>query len=95
MPDIGHMIDFVLFAWVCVYTHTHTHTHTHRGFPGGTVVKNSPANTGDARDPSLILGGEEHLELRNGNLLWYSCLGNSMDRGAWWAAIHGVTKSQT
>ena len=31
----------------------------------------------------------------NGNTLWYSCLENPMDRGAWWAAVHGVTKSQT
>ena len=39
-----------------LYTHTHTHTHTHTGFPTGTVVKNLPANEGDARDVGLIFG---------------------------------------
>ena len=39
---------------VCVYIHTHTHTHTHTGFPGGSVVKNLPANAGN--DASLIPG---------------------------------------
>ena len=37
------------------------------------------------------LGGEDHLD--NGTPLQYSCLGNPMDRGAWWATVHGVTKS--
>ena len=54
------------------------------GFPGGSVIKNLPANTGDAGSfPGLgrSPGG------RNGNLLQYSCLGNPMDRGAWWATV--------
>ena len=57
------------------------------GFPGGTVVKNLPANTGDTRDVGLIPGGG------HGTLLQYSCLGNPMDRGAWWAKVQGVTRS--
>ena len=59
------------------------------GFPVGTVVNNLPGNTGDA---SLIpeLGRSPGKE--NGNLLQYSCLENSMDRGAWWVIIHGVIK---
>ena len=41
------------------------------------------------------LGWEDPPGEGNGNLLQYSCLENSMDRGAWWAAVHGVTKSRT
>ena len=62
--------------------------------PGGTVGKNLPASAGDARDMGLIPGlGRSSEEI--GNLLQYSCLGNSMDRGAWQATVHGITKSQT
>ena len=66
-----------------------------RSFPGGSVVKNLPANAGDARDLDSIPGLERSLEVGNGNPLQYSCLENSMDRGAWWATAHGVAKSQT
>ena len=41
------------------------------------------------------LGQKDTLEKGNGNPLQYSCLGNSMDRGAWWAIVHGVVKSWT
>ena len=41
------------------------------------------------------LGPEEPLEEKNGNPFWYSCLENPMDRGAWWATVHGVSKSWT
>ena len=59
------------------------------GFSGGSVVKNLPANVGDARSiPGLGRSSGEG----NGNPLQYSCLGNPMDRGAWWATVHGVTK---
>ena len=56
---------------------------------GGSVVKNLPAN---ARDVTLIPGLGRYAGERSGNPLQYSCLGNSMDRGAWWAVVHGVTK---
>ena len=63
-----------------------------RGFPGGSDGKKSACDVGEqgsiaglGRSP-----GEGH-----GNPLQYSCLENSMDRGAWWATVHGVTKSQT
>ena len=59
------------------------------GFPGGSMVKNSPANAGDA---GLNTGSGRSLGERNGNPLQYSCLGNPMDRGAWWITVHGVAK---
>ena len=63
------------------------------GFPGCTVIKNPPANVGDARDVGLIPGWGTSPGRGNGNPLWYSCLGNPTDRGAWW--VHGVAKSRT
>ena len=59
------------------------------GFPGGSVVKNPPANAGDV---GLIPGSGRSPGEGNGNPLQYSCLGNPMDREAWWATVHGVTK---
>ena len=61
------------------------------GFPGGLVVKNSPANAGDM---GLIPGLGRSPGEGNGNPLQYSCLGNLMDRGAWWATVHGAAKRQ-
>ena len=59
------------------------------------MVKNLPANSGDVKDTGSVPGlgrspGEGHV-----SPLQYSCLKNPMDREAWWATIHGVTKSQT
>ena len=65
------------------------------GFRGGSVVKNPPASAGDTGDTGLIPGSGRSPGRGNGNPLQYSCLGNLMDRGAWWAAGHGVTKSWT
>ena len=48
-----------------------------------------------AGDPGLIPGWERSPGEGNGNPLQYSCLGNPMDRGAWWAIVHGVVKSRT
>ena len=62
-----------------------------RGSPSGSVVKNSPVNIGDV---GLIPGSGRSPEEGNGSLLQYSCLGNPMDRGAWWATVHRVAKSQ-
>ena len=63
-----------------------------RGFPGGVVVKNLLANAGDTRDAGSIPGSGRSPGVENGNLLQYSCLENSIDRGAWQAIVHGVTK---
>ena len=53
-----------------------------------------PANVGDTRDTGLIPGSGRSPSVGNGNPLQYFCLENSMDRGAWRATVHGVTKSQ-
>ena len=58
-------------------------------FPGGSVVMNSPVNTGDTG--SLSGSGRPPGE-GTGNPLQYSCLGNPMDRGAWWARVHEMAK---
>ena len=60
------------------------------GFPGGSVVKNPPANSGDA---GLIPGLGRCPGGGNGNPLQYSCLESTVDRGVWQAAVHRVTKS--
>ena len=63
-----------------------SHTHTAWvGFPGGSVVKNPPANTGDAVS---IPGSGKSSGGGNGNPLQYSCLGHPMDGGAWQATVH-------
>ena len=53
------------------------------GFPGGSVVKNSPADAGDAGDVRSMLGSGRSPVEGNGNPLLYSCLANCMDRGTW------------
>ena len=61
------------------------------GFPGVSVVKNLPAKAGhmgSTPGPERSPGGG------NGNPLQYSCLDNPMDRGDWWASVHGITNSQ-
>ena len=62
------------------------------GFPGGSGSKESACSAGDL---GLIPGSGRSPGEGNGNPLWYSCLENHMDRGAWQAAIHRVAKSQT
>ena len=59
------------------------------------VVNNLPANIGDTRDWGLIPGLGRSPGGGNDSLLQYSCLENCMDRGAWWATVHGFTKSRT
>ena len=62
------------------------------GFPGGSGGEESACNTRDLR---LIPDSGKSPEEGNSNPLQYSCLENSMDRGAWWATVHWVVKSQT
>ena len=65
------------------------------GFPSGTVVKNLPTSAEDARDVGLIPGSGRSPGEGNGNPLQNSCLENPMDRGAWWATVHGMAKGWT
>ena len=62
-------------------------------YPGGSVVKNLPANTGDIRDLGLMPELGRSPGGGNGNPPQYSCLENFMDRGAWWSTVHGAAKS--
>ena len=78
--------------WATVHGVTKSQTQlsdSHFTFPGGSVVKNSLINVGNSGSTpeSGRSPGEE-----NGNPLQYSCLGNFMDRGAWWAIENGITK---
>ena len=65
------------------------------GLPGASAVKNPPVNAGDAGDLrglGSISGSERSSGGGNGDPLQYSCLENPMYRGAWWAAVHGVSR---
>ena len=59
------------------------------------MVRDGPASAGDIRDVGSIPGSGRFPGGGNGNTLQYSCLENPMDRGAWWATVHGVAKSWT
>ena len=63
-----------------------------KGFPGGSAMKNPSAN---AEDLGSIPGSGRSPGEGNGSPLQYSCLENSMDRGAWWVTVHGIAKSWT
>jgi len=59
------------------------------------LVKNVPAKVGDVRGVGGIPGSGRSPEGGHGNPLQYSCLNNPMDRGAWWATVHKITKHWT
>ena len=63
------------------------------GLPGGSVVKNQPANSGDPRDTGSSFGSGISTGEGNGNSLQYFCLENYKNKGAWWVIVHGVAKS--
>ena len=63
------------------------------GFPGG--ARGTEPSAGGVRDVGLIPGSERSPGGEHGNPLQYSCLGNPMDRGAWWATVHRVAKGWT
>ena len=83
--------NLLMFNWVCfivVFARTPV-------YPGGSVVKNPPANAGDARYSGSISGLGRSPGEGNGYPLQYSCLENCMDRRALWAKVHEVSKSWT
>ena len=80
---------------VCNLIPKHIHTPKIPGFPHGSVVKESTCSAGDAGDPGSILGLGKSLGGEHGNPFQYPCLENPVDRGAWWATVHGVAKSRT
>jgi len=84
LADRGKTNQFCVCVCVCVCFYW--------GFPGGLDGKESTCNTGD---PGSSPGSRRCPGEGNGYPLQYSCLENSMDRGAWWATVHGVPQSQT
>ena len=91
MATFSQFLFSYLFP-VCFYVCVCVCVCTYRGFPGGSVGKNLPANAGDL---DLISGSGRSPWEGNGNPLHYSHLGNPMDRGAWWASVHWAAKSRT
>ena len=63
-----------------------------QGFPDSSVGKESDCTAGDTENAGPIPGSRKSLEEGNGYPFQYSCLKNSMDRGAWQATVHGTTK---
>ena len=63
-----------------------------RGFPGDSVVKNLPASSVNVRDTGSIHGSGRFPGGGNSSPFQYSCLKNLMDRGAWWATVHGMAE---
>ena len=99
LPDLPLEFDLLHHRWILLSTESRGKAFrqmyrdtkawlpsTGPGLPGGSVVKNLPANA----DVSSIPGSGKSPGVGNGNPLQYSCLENSMDRGAWWSKVHGV-----
>ena len=92
MPLSGYDdLDFCWYFIISNYQNVYCE-HTKLATPGGSDGKTSACNEGD---PGLIPGLGRSPGKGNDNSLQYSCLKNSRDRGAWWAAVHGVANSWT
>ena len=76
--DHGHFVRLSAYQWVSQVV---------------LVVKSPPANAGDIRDMGSIPGSGRPLGEGHSNPFQYSCLKNPLDRGPWWAIVHGVTKN--
>ena len=85
-PVLVESLFFQSFSWM------HWIHYNQMGFPGDASGKESAGNAGD---PGLIPGWKRSPGEGNSYPLQYSCLENPMDRGAWWATVHGVTESWT
>ena len=93
----GHLLwgKYSDFGLMVTMINIFEHSSYVRGFPGGSVVKNPPANEGDERDMGSIPGWGRSPREGNGSPFQNSCLENSMDRGDWRATVHGLVRSQT
>ena len=80
------LMTYIIKMYICSFNDNSL------GFPGAQMVKKSTCSTGDL---GSVPGLGRSPGRGHGNPLQYSCLENPMDRGAWWATVHGVTKSQT
>ena len=90
---IHKYINKQIYIYLYIYIYTFIYFYlTVQGFPDGSDGQESACNAGD---PSSIPESGRSPGEGNGNPLQYSCLENSMDRGAWQATVHGVAKSQT
>ena len=84
------------WAQPCENIHTNKIIYTiFSAFPGSATGKEPTCHAGDIRDACLIPGSERSPGGGHGNPFQYSCLENSMDRGAWWATVHCVIKNWT
>ena len=104
MPVLFTEVRFLVMSFALAFSHLNLHSQSHSvfllvevmiGFPGGSVVKNPSASTGDARDSCLILWLGRSPKGRPGNPCQYSFLENPMDREACQTAVHRVTRSWT
>ena len=86
-PDSFFPFSFLTIVWLISFFSKTV------GLPGGIVVKNVPVNARNARDMGFVPGLGRSSGVGTVNPLQYSCLENFMDRGAWWATVHGVAKS--
>ena len=84
--------ESVSVTYIYIYVYMYVYTHTHMRSPGGSGSKESACNVGDL---SSIPGSGRSPGKENGNPVQYSCMENTMDRRAWQATVHRVTKSQT
>ena len=78
--------------WLKIQKSFYVIQHPLQSIPDGSVVKDMPANTGNS---SSIPGSGRSSGEENGNSLQYPCVENLMERGTWWAAVHGVANSWT
>ena len=89
-------MDFSILKQICIYRVSRFISHYVAYLlsisPVAQLAKNLPANAGDTRDPGSIPESGRSPGEGNGNLLQYSCLENSIHRGAWQATVHGVTE---
>ena len=89
MPTDGGLLEKILLYASLHCSDFSEYVFRSEGFPGRSVEKIPPADVGGM---SSVSGSGRFSGEGNGIPLWYSCLENPMDRGAWWAAVHGVEK---